>query len=98
MEVSTAGVVSVTNNLGEQIFSLTKNSCDIVGSLKAVSRSYYDPAAISVIDSSGTKIADIGSQPISTTNIPTYIRKADGQQAFYGKGSVFWGTVTIPAN
>ena len=85
-------------NGSKDIFVVNRNACSINGSLKAQSSSYYDPAAIEIIDHSGTKIADIGSSPLSTSAIPTYIRNSDNTSLVSTKGSVFWGTVTIPAN
>lgn len=85
-------------NGSKDIFVVNRNACSINGSLKAQSSSYYDPAAIEIIDHSGTKIADIGSSPLSTSAIPTYIRNSDNTSLVSTKGSVFWGKVTIPAN
>ena len=89
--------VRVNNGL-KNIFVVNRNTCSINGSLKAQSSSYYDPASIEIIDHSGTKIADIGSYPLSTAAMPTYIRNSDNTSFVYTKGSVFWGTVTVPAN
>ena len=85
-------------NGSKDIFVVNRNTCSINGSLKAQSSSYYDHAAIEIIDHSGTKIADIGSSPLSTSAIPTYIRNSDNTSLVSTKGSVFWGKVTIPAN
>lgn len=85
-------------NGSKDIFVVNRNTCLINGSLKAQSSSYYDPAAIEIIDHSGTKIADIGSSPLSTDAIPTYIRNSDNASFVFTKGTVFWGTVSIPAN
>lgn len=75
-------------NESREIFRVDKNACNIFGSLRAQSSGYDDNATIEILDSSGTKIADIGSQPLSTAAVPSYIRKREGTTFVYTKGSI----------
>lgn len=75
------------------------NTCKINGSLSVKSDSYFnDNSFISVEDSKGIAIADIGCRPLSTDAIPTYLRQADNVSVFNAKGSAMWGKVNIPNN
>lgn len=85
-------------NESREIFRVDKNACNIFGSLRAQSLGYDDNATVEILDSSGTKIADIGSQPLSTAAVPSYIRKREGTTFVYTKGSIMCGTVTVPEN
>lgn len=85
-------------NNEKKMLEVSNNGCKINGSLSTRAESYYDGSFISVEDSSGTNIIDIGSAPLSTAAIPTYIRQIESSEMFYQKGSVMWGKVTIPKN
>ena len=78
-----------------KVFEVTPTSCHINGSLSAKSTGYWGSAAIEILDYSGTKIADIGSKPISPSSIDTYLYKSDATSVIHKKGSMFWGVVTI---
>ena len=83
-------------NNEKKMLEVSNNGCKINGSLSTRAESYYDGSFISVEDSSGTNIIDIGSAPLSTAAIPTYIRQTKRSEMFYQKGPVMWGKVTIP--
>lgn len=74
------------------------NTCKINGSLSVKSNSYFDKSFISVEDSKGITIADIGGTPLSTVAIPTYLRQSNNVSVFNSKGSAMWGKVNIPNN
>lgn len=97
---SKIGPLEVTNSevkVGDY-FKVGNGTCEITGKLTAKAAGYSDNAYFQIVDSSGTKIADIGSQPLSTGAVDTYIRKANGQDYISAKGSICWGKVTIPDN
>lgn len=79
-----------------KMLEVANNTCTINGSLRARAKDYYSGSFVSIEDSSGTMIADIGSTPLSTGAIPTYLRQADNISMFDAKGSVMYGTVNIP--
>ena len=81
-----------------KMLEVANNTCTINGSLRARAKNYYSGSFVSIEDSSGTMIADIGSTPLSTGAIPTYLRQADNISMFDAKGSVMYGTVSIPEN
>lgn len=81
-----------------KMLKVTANTCEINGSLHAKAKDYYSGSFVSVEDSSGTIIADIGSAPLSTAAIPTYLRQEESLEMFYKKGSIMWGKVSIPSN
>ena len=80
------------------MLEVANNTCTINGSLRAKAKNYYSGSFVSIENSSGTMIADIGSTPLSTGAIPTYLRQADNVSMFDAKGSVMYGTVNIPEN
>ena len=79
-----------------KMLEVANNTCTINGSLRAKAKNYYSGSFVSIEDSSGTMIADIGSTPLSTGAIPTYLRQTDDVGIFDAKGSVMYGTVNIP--
>ena len=79
-----------------KMLEIKNNTCTINGSLRARAKDYYSGSFVSIEDSSGTMIADIGSTPLSTGAIPTYLRQTDDVGIFDAKGSVMYGTVNIP--
>ena len=79
-----------------KMLEVANNTCTINGSLRARAKDYYSGSFVSIEDSSGTMIADIGSTPLSTGAIPTYLRQTDDVGIFDAKGSVMYGTVNIP--
>ena len=81
-----------------KMLEVANNTCTINGSLRARAKDYYSGSFVSIEDSSGTMIADIGSTPLSTGAIPTYLRQADNVSMFDAKGSVMYGKVNIPEN
>lgn len=81
-----------------KMLEVANNTCTINGSLRARAKDYYSGSFVSIEDSSGTMIADIGSTPLSTGAIPTYLRQTDDVGIFDSKGSVMYGTVSIPEN
>ena len=81
-----------------KMLEVANNTCTINGSLRARAKNYYSGSFVSIEDSSGTMIADIGSTPLSTGAIPTYLRQTDDVGIFDAKGSVMYGTVSIPEN
>ena len=85
-------------NENNKMFNISGDTCIINGSLKSKAKSYYEGSFVSVEDSSGTVIADIGSSPLSTAAVPTYLRQTESVSAFYAKGSIMWGVVNIPNN
>lgn len=82
----------------KKMLEVDGNTCKINGSLSVKSNSYFDKSFISVEDSKGITIADIGGTPLSTVAIPTYLRQADNVSVFNSKGSAMWGKVNIPNN
>ena len=78
------------------MLEIKNNTCTINGSLRARAKDYYSGSFVSIEDSSGTMIADIGSTPLSTGAIPTYLRQTDDVGIFDAKGSVMYGAVNIP--
>ena len=83
----------------KKMLEIDGNTCKINGSLSVKSDSYFnDNSFISVEDSKGIAIADIGCRPLSTDAIPTYLRQADNVSVFNSKGSAMWGKVNIPNN
>lgn len=79
-----------------KMLEVANNTCTINGSLRARAKDYYSGSFVSIEDSSGTMIADIGSTPLSTKAIPTYLRQTDDVGVFNAKGSVMYGAVNIP--
>ena len=79
-----------------KMLEVANNTCTINGSLRARAKDYYSGSFVSIEDSSGTMIADIGSTPLSTKAIPTYLRQTDDVGIFDAKGSVMYGAVNIP--
>ena len=79
-----------------KMLEVANNTCTINGSLRARAKDYYSGSFVSIEDSSGTMIADIGSTPLSTKAIPTYLRQTDDVGVFDAKGSVMYGAVNIP--
>ena len=79
-----------------KMLEVANNTCTINGSLLARAKDYYSGSFVSIEDSSGTMIADIGSTPLSTKAIPTYLRQTDDVGVFNAKGSVMYGAVNIP--
>ena len=79
-----------------KMLEVANNTCTINGSLRARAKDYYSGSFVSIEDSSGTMIADIGSTPLSTGAIPTYLRQTDDVGIFDAKGSVMYGAVNIP--
>lgn len=79
-----------------KMLEVANNTCTINGSLRARAKDYYSGSFVSIEDSSGTMIADIGSTPLSTGAIPTYLRQTDDVGVFNAKGSVMYGAVNIP--
>ena len=79
-----------------KMLEIKNNTCTINGSLRARAKDYYSGSFVSIEDSSGTMIADIGSTPLSTGAIPTYLRQTDDVGIFDAKGSVMYGAVNIP--
>ena len=79
-----------------KMLEVANNTCTINGSLRARAKDYYSGSFVSIEDSSGTMIADIGSTPLSTGAIPTYLRQTDDVGVFDAKGSVMYGAVNIP--
>lgn len=79
-----------------KMLKVTANTCEINGSLHTKAKDYYSGSFVSVEDSSGTSIADIGSTPLSTAAVPTYLRQLDNISMFDAKGSIMYGTVNIP--
>lgn len=79
-----------------KMLEVANNTCTINGSLRARANDYYSGSFVSIEDSSGTMIADIGSTPLSTKAIPTYLRQTDDVGVFNAKGSVMYGAVNIP--
>lgn len=79
-----------------KMLEIKNNTCTINGSLRARAKDYYSGSFVSIEDSSGTMIADIGSTPLSTKAIPTYLRQTDDVGVFNAKGSVMYGAVNIP--
>ena len=79
-----------------KMLEVANNTCTINGSLRARAKDYYSGSFVSIEDSSGTMIADIGSTPLSTRAIPTYLRQTDDVGVFNAKGSVMYGAVNIP--
>ena len=79
-----------------KMLEVANNTCTINGSLRARAKDYYSGSFVSIEDSSGIMIADIGSTPLSTKAIPTYLRQTDDVGVFDAKGSVMYGAVNIP--
>lgn len=79
-----------------KMLEVANNTCTINGSLRARAKDYYSGSFVSIEDSSGTMIADIGSTPLSTKAIPTYLRQTDDVGVFNAKGNVMYGAVNIP--
>ena len=79
-----------------KMLEIKNNTCTINGSLRARAKDYYSGSFVSIEDSSGTMIADIGSTPLSTKAIPTYLRQTDDVGVFNAKGSIMYGAVNIP--
>ena len=79
-----------------KMLEVANNTCTINGSLRARAKDYYSGSFVSIEDSSGTMIADIGSTPLSTKAIPTYLRQTDDVGVFDAKGNVMYGAVNIP--
>ena len=69
------------------MLEVSNNRCKINGSLSTRAESYYDGSFVSIEDSSGTNIIDIGSTPLSTAAIPTYLRQTKSSDIIYKKGS-----------
>lgn len=83
----------------KKMLEVVGDTCKINGSLLVKSDSYFnDNSFISVEDSKGVTIADIGCRPLSTDAIPTYLRQDDNVSVFDAKGSAMWGKVNIPNN
>ncbi len=95
-KVNEDSVAVINDTTKKEVFRVNKNECIINGSLKSQSSGYYDNASVEVISSDGEKIADIGSQPLSTLAMPTYIRNTSSSSIVDKKGSIFGGKVTIP--
>ena len=79
-----------------KMLEVTPTNCTINGSLRARAKDYYSGSFVSIEDSSGKAIADIGSTPLSTNSLSTYLRQTDDIGIFEAKGAIMYGTVTIP--
>lgn len=70
------------------MLEIVGDTCKINGSLSVKSDSYFNNNNfISIEDSKGITIADIGCRPLSTATIPTYLRQDDNVSVFDAKGS-----------
>ena len=94
-EESKSSVKVTSKNV--DILNITNDSVSING--KLTTKSDWDsPSAIIVSDPLDVQIFNVSAQPLSTENIPTYIRRSSDETFIYGKGTIFGGTVTIPKN
>ena len=94
-EESKSSVKVTSKNV--DILNITNDSVSINGKLTAKS-DWDSPSAIIVSDPLDVQIFNVSAQPLSTENIPTYIRRSSDETFIYGKGTIFGGTVTIPKN
>ena len=94
-EESKSSVKVTSKNI--DILNITNDSVSINGTLTAKS-GWRSPSAIIVSDPIDVQIFNVSAQSLSTENVPTYIRRSSDATLFYGKGTIFGGTVTIPKN
>lgn len=94
-EESKSSVKVTSKNV--DILNITNDSVSINGKLTAKS-DWDSPSAIIVSDPLDVQIFNVSAQSLSTENIPTYIHRSSDATLFYGKGTIFGGTVTIPKN